>query len=51
VSPLLAWYLTEFSRFRFQYNYDHAQHLERRDAHSFWLSAEFLIGSHPAHRF
>ena len=27
VSPLLAWYLTEFSRFDFQYNFDYAQHL------------------------
>ena len=27
VSPLLAWYVTEFSRFNFQYNFDYAQHL------------------------
>ena len=50
VSPLLAWYPSEFSRFRLQYNYDHAEHLED-DAHSVWLGAEFLIGSHPAHKF
>jgi hypothetical protein len=50
VSPLLAWYLTEFSRFRLQYNYDHAVHL-KDDAHSVWLGAEFLIGSHPTHKY
>ena len=51
VSPLLAWYLTEFSRFNFQYNFDHAQHLPGKTAHSFWLGAEFMLGSHPAHKF
>ena len=28
VSPLLAWYITEFSRLRLQYNYDRADHLK-----------------------
>ena len=32
VSPLLAWYLTEFSRFDFQYNFDYAQHLPSKYA-------------------
>ena len=50
-SPLLAWYLTEYSRFNFQYNYDHASHLPGKDAHSFWIGAEFMLGSHPAHKF
>lgn len=50
VSPLLSWYITEFSRLRLQYNYDHAEHLSE-DAHSVWLGVEFLIGSHPAHKF
>jgi len=50
-SPLLAWYLTEFSRFNFQYNFDYAEHLPGKDAHSFWLGAEFMLGSHPAHKF
>ena len=50
-SPLLAWYLTEFSRFNFQYNYDYAEHLPAKNAHSFWLGAEFMLGSHPAHKF
>lgn len=51
ISPLLAWYPSEFSRFRLQYNYDHAEHLNERNAHSVWLSAEFLIGAHPAHKY
>lgn len=58
LSPMLAWYPTEFSRIRLQYNYDHATHLEfdglgnrERDAHSVWLGFEVLIGSHPAHKF
>jgi hypothetical protein len=58
LSPMVAWYPTEFSRIRLQYNYDHATHLEfdglgnrERDAHSVWLGFEVLIGSHPAHRF
>ena len=51
LSPLLAFYPSEFCRFRFQYNYDHAQHLPGKDAHSVWLGAEFVLGSHPAHKF
>ncbi len=51
VSPLVAFFPTEFSRFRFQYNYDHAEHIGGKDAHSFWLGAEFLFGSHPTHKF
>jgi hypothetical protein len=51
LSPLLAWYLTEFSRFNFQYNFDIAEHLPDKNAHSFWLGAEFMLGSHPAHKF
>lgn len=49
-SPLVSWHLTEFSRIRLQYNYDRAEHLEDK-AHSVWLGVEFLIGSHPAHKF
>jgi hypothetical protein len=51
LSPLVAWYPTEFSRFRFQYNFDYAEHIRGKDAHSFWLGAEFLFGAHPAHKF
>jgi hypothetical protein len=51
VSPLLVWHPSEFSRIRLQYNYDRADHLERRDAHSVWLGVEFLYGAHPAHKY
>jgi len=51
VSPLLVWQPSEFSRIRLQYNYDRADHLERRDAHSVWLGVEFLYGAHPAHKY
>jgi hypothetical protein len=51
VSPLLVWHPTEFSRLRLQYNYDRADHLDRRDAHSVWFGVEFLYGAHPAHKY
>lgn len=50
ISPLLVWQPTEFSRFRLQYNFDHAGHLDS-DAHTVWLGAEVLFGAHPAHTF
>ena len=50
VSPLLQWRTSEFVRIRFQYNYDHATHLEDY-AHTFWMGFEWLYGAHPAHRF
>jgi hypothetical protein len=49
-SPLLAWKPSEFSRLRFQYNLDRADHLDRT-VHSFWLGLEFLFGSHPVHAY
>lgn len=49
-SPLLAFYPSEFSRIRLQYNYDHADHLAE-DAHSVWVGFEVLYGAHPAHRY
>ena len=51
VSPLLVWHATEFSRFRFQYNYDNATHLADTDAHSVWLAAEIFFGAHAAHKY
>jgi hypothetical protein len=51
ISPLLTWMLTEFSRVRIQYNYDHADHLPDKEAHSVWLGIEFMYGVHPAHSF
>jgi hypothetical protein len=51
VSPMVQWRLSEFSRVRFQYNYDRADHLPDHEAHSFWVGLEFLIGAHPAHKY
>jgi len=51
LSPLLVWQPTHFSRFRLQYNFDHARHLPSHDAHTVWLGAEVFYGAHPAHGF
>ena len=51
VSPVLVWDLSEFSRLRLQFNYDHADHLEFRDAYSLYLGLEVLFGAHPAHSY
>ncbi|MEJ5376661.1 MAG: hypothetical protein WHX93_08785 [bacterium] len=51
LSPLLLWQPTEFSRLRFQYNYDRASHLKGREAHSVWFGFEFLLGAHPVHQY
>jgi hypothetical protein len=53
VSPNLTWYSTEFSKLRLQYNYDKAEHIGGNDGdeHSIWLQYEFMLGSHPKHKF
>ncbi|MCA9771212.1 MAG: hypothetical protein KC466_02310 [Myxococcales bacterium] len=51
LSPLLVWRPSEFARVRLQYNYDRAAWLPNGAAHSVWLGFDFLIGTHPAHRF
>lgn len=51
IAPLLVYHPSEFTRLRLQYNYDHASHLDRHEAHSVWLGLEFLLGSHPAHKY
>ncbi|HBG46001.1 MAG TPA: hypothetical protein DDW94_03330 [Deltaproteobacteria bacterium] len=51
ISPLVTWMPTEFSRFRAQYNYDRADHLNDKEAHSVWLGVEFMYGAHAAHSF
>jgi len=51
VSPLVAYFPSEFSRLRLQYNYDHATHLDSNEAHSVWFGVEFLFGAHAAHSF
>ena len=51
LSPLLEWAPSEFSRVRFQYNFDHAEHLDDKGAHSFWLGLQILWGKHPPHKY
>lgn len=51
LSPLISWMPSEFSRFRVQYNYDRADRLSNREAHSVWLGLEFMYGAHAAHKF
>lgn len=51
ISPLLTWMSTEFSRVRAQYNFDRADHLPDKEAHSVWLGVEFMYGAHAAHSF
>ncbi len=48
ISPLLAWQVSDYSRLRLQYNYDHADHLADDD-HTIWLGCEIMIGSYSAH--
>jgi hypothetical protein len=50
-SGALAYYPSEFSKIRLQYNFDHAQFLPKHRAHSVYLQAEILFGAHGAHKF
>jgi hypothetical protein len=45
ISPLIAWWPAETVHLRLQYNYDDAEHRDDK-AHSVFLGAEFMIGSH-----
>lgn len=49
-SALVSYMPTEFSKFRLQYNFDTADHLDD-DAHSVWFSLEVIIGTHAAHTY
>ena len=49
VSPNFTWYPTEFSKLRFQYNYDNRKGIG--SDHSLWVQFEFLLGAHAAHKF
>jgi len=51
LSPMLAWYPSEFSRIRLQYNYDWSANLHPLSRHTFWLGFELMYGAHPAHKF
>jgi hypothetical protein len=48
-SPDLTFFMSEFSKLRLQYNYDHGEHFG--NAHSLWLQVEFMLGAHGAHKF
>ncbi len=50
ISPNASFYPTEFSKFRLQYNWDRADHLER-DQSSLFLQFEFRYGAHGGHKF
>ena len=51
ISPLVSWQPSEFSRLRLQYNYDRADHLPDKEAHSIWLGAEIMFRAHAAHSY
>jgi hypothetical protein len=51
VSPNLTFYPSEFSKWRLQYNFDRAEHLDNEPIHAVFLQFEFLIGTHGAHQF
>lgn len=48
-SPNLTWYPSEFSKIRFQYNYDDRKGIGTD--HSLWVQFEFTLGAHAAHKF
>lgn len=49
ISPELTFYPSEFSKLRFQYNFDHGDLFGSAD--SFWLQLEFNLGAHAAHKY
>ena len=49
-SPNISFYPSEFSKFRLQYNWDRADHLDR-DESSLFFQFEFLYGAHGGHKF
>ena len=49
VSPSLTLFPTEFSKLRFQYNFDDRAGIGKD--HSFWVQFEFILGAHAAHKF
>lgn len=50
ISPVLSFYPSEFSKLRFQYDYDRPEELDRPQ-HAVSLQFEFGIGAHAAHTF
>jgi hypothetical protein len=50
VSPVITFYPSEFSKLRFQYDYDHAPIFANAQQVGH-VELEFMIGSHGAHKF
>jgi hypothetical protein len=50
ISPVVTFYPSEFSKIRFQYNYDKPQDFENAQQVGI-VEFEFLIGAHGAHKF
>jgi hypothetical protein len=51
-SPSLTWYPSEYSKVRFQYNFDRRTFdAGIQKDHSLWIQFEFLLGAHAAHKF
>lgn len=50
ISPNISFYPSEFSKFRLQYNWDRADHLED-DESSLFFQFELLYGAHGGHSF
>ena len=51
LSANLTFYPSEFSKWRFQYNYDVSESQDDVPIHALFLQWEFLIGAHSAHAF
>ncbi len=49
ISPELTFLPSEFSKVRFQYNYDHGDLFG--SANSIWMQLEFGLGAHAAHKY
>jgi hypothetical protein len=50
ISPVVTFYPTEFSKVRFQYNYDKPQNFETAQQVGI-VQLEFMMGAHGAHKF
>jgi hypothetical protein len=51
LSPVLTFYPSEFSKLRFQVNYDRPQQLGNQPQWAAFAQFEFLMGAHGAHKF
>jgi len=51
ISPNITHFLSEFSKLRFQYDYDVAKFLGDKPEHTFTVQYEVNFGAHGAHKF